>query len=56
MSSWMLKDVGQSHLSSVIVIFAVIVGLIMATLGQQQIVVNPDFRDGLLGWLGYRYS
>lgn len=50
MSSWMLKDVGRSYLSSAIIVFAVIVGLIMVALGQQQIVVNPDFRDGLLGW------
>jgi hypothetical protein len=38
------------HLSSATVAFAVMLGLILVVLGQQQIVVNSDFRDGLLGW------
>jgi hypothetical protein len=38
------------HLSSATVAFAVMLGLILVALGQQQIVVNSDFRDGLLGW------
>jgi hypothetical protein len=38
------------HLSSATIAFAVMLGLILVALGQQQIVVNSDFRDGLLGW------
>jgi hypothetical protein len=39
----------RTYLGSVITIFVVVLGVMSAVLSQQQIVINSDFQDGLLG-------
>jgi|GEM_PF-2151118 len=48
---WMaLRKDNLSYLAPAITILVVILGGVSAVLAQQQLVINSDFEDGLLGW------
>lgn len=40
----------MSYLVSATLVFIIILGIVSVSSGQQQVVVNPDFEYGLLGW------
>jgi len=45
-----LRNDNVSYLVSATIVFIIILGIISVSSGQQQVVVNPDFEYGLLGW------
>jgi hypothetical protein len=46
----LLRGAGLSAVCAASIVFFVTTGLISVVLGQQQVVVNPDFKMGLYGW------
>jgi hypothetical protein len=47
---WFLRIASLSTVCATSIVFFVTAGLISTVLGQQQVVVNPDFKMGLYGW------
>jgi hypothetical protein len=46
----LLRGAGLSAVCAASIVFFVTTGFISVVLGQQQVVVNPDFKMGLYGW------